>query len=99
MRVHALQASQAGKTLHVGQCERAQPLAVDGVKAVFFFQIQKGKALVQVALNGAQVDAEIIHQRMRVEPFAFIEAAQDFGQPEGQGVGVVGFAGHSMCSG
>ena len=52
--------------------------SVDGVKPVLLFQLQEAEALVQVALHGAQVDAEHRNQGFRVDPLALVEAAQDF---------------------
>ena len=42
--------------------------------AVVLFQFQEGQSFVQVALNGAQVDAELLRQRMGVELLALVQA-------------------------
>ena len=104
-RVQTLQTGQAGKTLHIGHaedahaCSCAHALVVERIHAVFLFQFQEGKTLVQVTLDGAQVHAKFCDQCMRVQLLAFVEAAQDFGQPEGDGVSGGGLGGHGGGSG
>ena len=92
--VQALQPSQAGEALHVGHAQGAQAQAVDGVAAVLLFQLQEGKALVQVALNGAQGDAKLFHQGRWVQLFAFIQATQNLCQPQGNRIVAGSLWGH-----
>lgn len=49
---------------------------VDGVQTVYFVQIEKRKALVQITLNGAEIDTKLFNQCVWVEFFTFIEATQ-----------------------
>ena len=93
----ALQAGDRGKALDILLRQQTQPRPADPVMAVVLFQLQEGQSFVQVALNGAQVDAELLGQRMGVELLALVEAPQQLAEPVGNGFLRVGLHCHRVA--
>ena len=79
--------------LDITQAELAEKRRLKCVMAVRLFQRQKGKAFVQVTLDGAQVDVELFRQFLRNELFPIVELAQDVRQAVAQGVTIISAGG------
>lgn len=77
VRKQALDAGATGTALDIGQLEPAQARRINGVAGAGFLQRKVGQPNVQVALDGPQVDAELLGQGARVERLALIELKKD----------------------
>lgn len=93
-RKKTLHSGQGCKAPEVPQAELAQVGGVQEILLACLLQRQESKAFLEVTLDGAHVHRELCSQRLRLEPFALVELAQDPGQPAGKLVVVSGVMGH-----
>lgn len=56
------------------------------IESIGFFQLQKRKTLVEVALNGTQVDVEFFGERLGAKLFALIQLFHNLNQTVTKGV-------------
>ena len=89
----AAHAGQAGEPFDVAGAELAEKSRVEVIAAAGLDERQIGEAFVEVALDGAQIDAEFVGQRLGVELLTLIQLDQHLRQSIHKGVVVGGFHG------